>query len=66
MFSLNGTLKKKWVGMAIGNETIHWDGQIRISNNFLKQGFPKNVSQMELCLMYNCSLLTSVNFTVLI
>ena len=52
--------------MAIGNETIHWDGQIRISNNFLKQGFPKNVSQMELCLMYNCSLLTSVNFTVLI
>ena len=26
MFSLNGTLKKKWVGRAMGNETIYWDG----------------------------------------
>ena len=28
MFSLNGTLKKKWVGRAMGNETIYWDGLI--------------------------------------
>ena len=26
MFSLNGTLKKNWVGRAMGNETIYWDG----------------------------------------
>ena len=26
MLSLNGTLKKKWVGRAMGNETVYWDG----------------------------------------
>ena len=26
MFSLNGTLKKKWVGQVMGNEIIYWDG----------------------------------------
>ena len=26
MFSFYGTLKKKWVGRAMGNETIYWDG----------------------------------------
>ena len=26
MVSLNDTLKKKWVGRAMGNETIYWDG----------------------------------------
>ena len=31
MFSLNGTLKKKWVGRAMGNETIYWDGLITLT-----------------------------------
>ena len=26
MFSLNGILKKKWIGRVMGNETIYWDG----------------------------------------
>ena len=26
MFSINGTLEKKWVRRAMGNETIYWDG----------------------------------------
>ena len=33
MFSLNGTLEKKWVGRAMGNETIYWDGLILLSVN---------------------------------
>ena len=26
MFSLNGNFEKKWVGRAMRNETIYWDG----------------------------------------
>ena len=26
MFSINGTLEKKWVRRAMRNETIYWDG----------------------------------------
>ena len=34
MFSLNGTLKKKWVGRAMRNETIYWDGHTLSTNIF--------------------------------
>ena len=37
MFSLNGTLKKKWVGRAMGNETIYWDGLTRIKKNYSRK-----------------------------
>ena len=49
MFYLNGTLKKKWVGRAMGNETIYWDGLLQkktISNAKIVSEKIKNTQKL--------------------
>ena len=38
MFSLNGTLKKKWVSRAMGNKTIYWDSLNKFQKWFCYAG----------------------------
>ena len=47
MFSLNGTLKKKWVGRAMGNEIIYWDG-LKLMNSYGGNPNPFSVKQLNI------------------